>query len=230
MCLVAGCARGLGGGRFGASFRTLCGPHSARDRRHGDPLQEPIRAAHLVPYMRMLRRRKKLRPAAPAWEALETRWSRLVQDCRDTLKVYEAGEPMNRWKLEAAGEIVKVAEQATAEAAWMAAVGMVMMREAEPRRFRSERSFRVQIGRRVRQLALSNRGSYWNPQKGRFMLVFRDPSPRSAALLGDMLTELFGVAGIYFARQEQAEVDAKAAERTAFYAAMNDAAPEGSAL
>lgn len=82
-------------------------------------MQEPIRAAHLAPYVRSLRRRKKLRPTAPAWEALEARWGHLVQSCRDTLKVYEAGEPMNRWRVEAAGEIVKVAEQATAEAAWL---------------------------------------------------------------------------------------------------------------
>ncbi len=137
---------------------------------------------------------------------------------------------MNRWDVEAAAEIVKVADQATADAAWMAAVGMVMLREAEPSRFATERSFRVQLGRRVRQLALTNRGSFWNAAEGRTHRVYRDPSPRAAVLVGDLLLNVFGVAGIYMAKQERAEADAKAAERTAFYEALNEVAPEGAAL
>lgn len=228
MC-IPGCNRGPGGGRYAASFRTLCSAHGERDRRHGDPLQEAIRATELTPYIRTLRRRQKLRPDALAWAALETRWGRLAQACRDTGTLYGTGEPMNKWEVEAAGEIVKVADQATAEAAWHVAVAMVMLREAEPRRFRSERAFRVQLGRRIRQLALSNRGSFWHPGEGRFKLTYRDPSPRAAALVGEMLAEVFGVAGIYLSRQEQVEVDAAAAERAAFYRALDDVAPMGSA-
>lgn len=228
MC-IPGCNRGPGGGAYAASFRTLCSAHGERDRRHGDPLQEAIRATELAPYIRTLRRRQKLRPDALAWTALENRWGRLAQTCRDTGKLFLSGEPMNRWEVEAAGEIVKVADQATAEAAWSVAVAMVMLREAEPRRFQSERAFRVQLGRRIRQLALSNRASFWHPGEGRFRMTYRDPSPRAAVLVGDMLAEVFGVAGMWLARQEQADTEAAAAERTAFYRALDDVAPMGAA-
>jgi hypothetical protein len=165
-----------------------------------------------------------------AWAALERRWEGLVKACQDTVKLYEAGVPGNKWQAEAAGEIVKIADQATAEAAWQVAVGMVMMREAEPRRFQSERAFRVQLGRRTRQLALSSRATYWNPARQRFQGVYRDPSPRAAFIVGDMLAEVFSVAGLFFSQQDAAEAKAKAAERESFYAALRDVTPLGGAL
>lgn len=225
MCRVPGCTTPPGGGRLAASWTTLCNHHRQRERRHGDAFQQPIRAAHLAPYLRSLQRRQKLRPDAAAWGALADRWEGLVRACRDTLAVYATGTPGNRWEVEAAGEIVKVAGQATAEAAWQVAVAMFLMREADAHRFTTEGSFRVQLGRRVRHLADTNRGSYWHPGEGRFKLVFRDPSPRAAVLVGDILTETFGVAGIYFAKQAAAEADAKAAERRAFHNALNEVAP-----
>lgn len=229
MCIPS-CGRPPGGGSFAASFTTLCDAHRERDRRHGDPLQEGIRASALTPFIRALRSRKQLRPDALAWAALERRWEGLVKACRDTVKLYEAGVPGNKWQVEAAGEIVKIANEATAEAVWQVAVAMVMLHEAEPRRFQSERSFRVQLGRRTRQLALSSRATYWNPAQGRFKGVYRDPSPRAAVLVGDMLSEVFSVAGLFFSQQDAAEAKARAAEREAFYEALRDVTPLGGAL
>ena len=225
MCRVPGCSSRLGGGRFGASFNTLCNNHRQRDRRHGDPHQMPIRAAHLAPYIKSLQRRQRLRPEAPAWKALDARWLALVEACRGTVKVFEGGQPMNRWTFEAAGEIVKVAGQATPEAVWQTAVAMFLLRETDHHRFPSERSFTVQLGRRVRHLAETNRGTYWAPNQGRFLRVYRDPSRVAAGFVGDMLAEAFGVAGTWFARQEKAEAAVKAAERGAFYDALRDVLP-----
>ena len=229
MCVI-GCNRPSGGGTFAASFTTLCDAHRERDRRHGDPLQEGIKAPELAPYIRALRSRQKLRPDALAWTALERRWDGLVKACRDIATLYETGKPGNKWQVEAAQEIVKVSEQASAEEAWMVAVGMTMMREAEPRRFQSDRAFMVQLGRRTRQLALTNRAIYWCPKRGKFKGVYRDPAPRAAALLGHMLAEVFGVAGLFFHQEDKAEAAAKAAERDAFYAALRDVTPNGGAL
>ena len=160
MCRVPGCSGRPGGGRLGASFTTLCNHHRQRERRHGDALQWPVRAAHLAPYVKALQRRQRLWPTAPAWNALEARWRTLVQSCRDTVRVFEGGQPMNRWAVEAAGELIKVAGQATPEQAWQTAVAMFLLQDAEPTRFPTEKSFRVQLGRRVRHLAETNRGTY----------------------------------------------------------------------
>ena len=225
MCSVPGCAKRPGGGRMASTFTTLCDRHRLRDRRHGDPMQQPIRATHLAPYIRALKRRQGVRPEAPAWAALEARWTALVQACRDTLATYATGLPMNRHQVEAAGELVKAAGEASPDHAWRTAVAMFLLREADPRLFPTERAFRVQLGRRVRHLAATSRAIYWNLAEGRMKAVYRDPSPRAAVVVDDMLAEIFGVAGAFFAKQEQAEADAKAREREAFYAALHDVAP-----
>ena len=132
---------------------------------------------------------------------------------------------MNRWDVEAAREIVRVATGTTARAAWGTAVAVVMMHEAEPRRFASERAFRTQLGRRVRQLVLANRATYAGAREGRTKVVYRDPSPRGAIVTGDLLAAAFGVAGVWLAGQDRADADARAAERMAFYAALHEVAP-----
>lgn len=229
MCSVIGCPNRPGGGRMAASWTTLCNHHRLRHRRHGDASQQPVRAAHIAPYLKALKRRQASRPDAPAWAALAGRWEGLVKACKTTLAVYESGQPMNRWVVEAAGEIVKVAGGATAEAAWQTAIAMWLLREADPRLFASEAAFKVQVGRRVRHLVETNRGRWWNPATGSFKLAFRDPSPRAAVLVGEWLVEAFGVAGEHFAGLDKAEADTKAAERQAFHAALRDLNP-GAAL
>lgn len=225
MCSVPGCANRPGGGRMAASWTTLCNHHRLRQRRHGDATQQPIRATHIAPYLQALKRRQAIRPDAPAWAALEGRWNGLVKACQATVTVYATGQPMNCLTVEAAGEIVKVAEGTTAEAAWRTAVAMWLLREADPRLFPTEQSFKVQMGRRVRHLVETNRGRWWNPATGSYKLAFRDPSPRAAVLVGEWLAEAFGVAGDHFARMDKAEADAKEAERRGFHEALRDLNP-----
>lgn len=153
----------------------------------------------------------------------------LVGVCKGTLAVFESGAPGNRWDVEAAGEIVRVAGGTTAKAAWETAVAVVMMHEVEPQRFASERSYRTQLGRRVRQLVLANRVSYVSKGGGTPKVVYRDPSPRGAVMTGDLLAATFGVAGVWLAGQDRAEADAKAAERAAFYTALTEVAPGAAA-
>ena len=226
-CRVISYAHLPGGGR--RCYGNLCDRHRGRQRRHGDPLQQPIRASHLAPFIRSLDRRQKLRPDAAAWSALMVRWDALLKACHDTLAIWDTGTPMRGFNVEAARELVKVAEQASPERAWKTAVAMCLLREADPHLFASETSFRVQLGRRVRHLTETNRGRYWNPAEGRYKFAYRDPSPRATFVIGDMLNEVFGVAGLYFAKQDRAEAAAKVSERKAFHDALREVAPEGTA-
>jgi hypothetical protein len=206
----------------------MCNTHRHRDRRHGDPLQEPIRVRDIRPYLRSLDKQQKVRPDAPAWALLRDRWDTLIGTERDTLRSHAAGLPGNRWERGAAQELVRVAEQASAEDAWRTAVAMFLLREHEPRRFATDRAFLVQLGRRVRHLAEANQGSFYNPATGRTKHVYRDPNPRVAAIVGQRLAEMFGAAGVYFAEREQREAERKQTERRAFFAALRDVA-EGDA-
>ena len=225
MCRVNGCRRDPHKGRFGSNFASLCNTHHARDRRHGDPMQQPIRATHLAPYIASLKRRQAIRPDAPAWAALEARWRALIQACRDIRSIFDAGQPTSRWQVEAAGELLKVVTEAKADDVWRTAVAMFVFRHTEPGRFPTERAFKVQLGRRVRHLGTTSRALYWCPAEQRNKAVYRDPAPRAATAVGELLAETFGVAGVYFAEQERVEADAKALERETFYAALHDAAP-----
>ena len=127
-------------------------------------------------------------------------------------------------------ELVKVSEQTTPEAGWQRVLAVFLLREDDPNRFASEKAFRTQLGRLVRHLADTSRASYYNPRLGRFISVYRDPSPRSAVIVGNLLNEAFGVAGVWVSRQEKAEAAAKEAERRGFYDALRDLTPAGSDL
>ncbi len=230
MCIVAHCNRPAGGGSSrGSRHWTLCNTHRHRERRHGDVLQKGILAADLKPYLRNLDKRQNASPNAKLWEMLAARWGTVIGRCNGILADRAAGTPTNNWQSQAAAEIVRVAEQTTAQKAWRTAVAMFLLREYEPRRFVTDRAFLVQLGRRVRHLAEANRGSFWDAVTGRTKFAYRDPNPRVAVLIGQWLADTFGVAGVYFAKQDMEEADQRKAERTAFHAALLEVAATGGA-
>jgi hypothetical protein len=184
-------------------------------------------ASHLAQYLRSLDKRQKAKPKAQIWGMLVARWGTLIDRCHSVMATYAAGTPTIRWEQQAAAELVRVADQAKAEDVWRIAAAMFMLREYEPRRFASDTGFLVQLGRRVRHLAPANRGSFIDPSTGGVKFVYRDPNQRVAVLIGQMLAETFGVAGLRFAEQDQDEAEQWEAERVAFHRALNEVAETG---
>jgi hypothetical protein len=226
MCKVAYCNNPPGGGRSSRHW-TLCNTHRHRERRHGDVLQKGILGADLKPYLRNLDKRQNVSPNAKLWGMLAARWGTLIGRCNGILTVRSIGTPTDRWESQAAAELVRVAEQTTAQTAWRTAVAMFLLREYEPRRFVSDRAFLVQLGRRVRHLAEANSGSFWDPVTGRTKFAYRDPNPRVAVLIGQWLAETFGVAGVHFAEQDREEAEQRDAERRAFHGALREVTATG---
>ena len=224
MCRIAHCTKPSAGGRTGAAWATLCNTHRRRERRHGDPLQNPILVSHLAQYLRSLDKRQKAKPNAAIWGMLVARWGSLIDRCHGVMTTYAAGTPTIRWEQQAAAELIRVADEAKADDVWRIAAAMFMLREYEPRRFASDNGFLVQLGRRVRHLASANRGSFIDPSTGGVKFVYRDVNQRVAVLIGQMLAEAFGVAGLKFAEQDQQEVEQREAERKAFHRALNEVA------
>lgn len=222
MCRVSHCVQPPGGGRKSRQWATLCNTHRHRERRHGDPLQQGILAADLKPYLRDLDKRQKGSPNAKLWGLLEARWEALQGRCRGVMASREEGAATDRWVAQAAAELVRVAQQTTAGAAWRTAVGMFLLREYEPRRFVTDRGFLVQLSRRVRHLAEANRGSFWDPVTGRVKFAYRDPNPRVAGLIGEWLAEFFGVVGVYLAEQDREEAERKQADKAEFWEALRE--------
>jgi hypothetical protein len=190
-------------------------------------LQEPILASQLPPYLSSIDKRQKANPNAAIWGMLVAHWGTLIDRCHSVLATYAAGTPTIRWEQQAAAELVRVADEAKAAEVWRTAAAMFMLRECEPRRFASDNGFVVQLGRRVRHLASVNRGSFFDASTGGVKFVYREPNQRAAVLIGQMLAETFGVAGLRFAEQDRQEAEQRAAERTAFHRALNEVAANG---
>jgi hypothetical protein len=229
MCRILGCTQDtLAGGRFARRFATLCNAHKSRERRHGDAQQRGILTAYLEPFLRTIDRRRNDTAGAALWGLLEARWAALVGDCQRTLAAAQRGAVMSRWDRLAAAELVRVADAADVTEVWRTAAAMVLMREVEPHRFRSDRAFLVQMGRRVRHLAGCNVGVYWNSRDGRPKHVYRDPNPKTAARVGQMLADAFGAVGVTLAREGHVEAEREAEDERAFRAALRGIAPSAS--
>jgi hypothetical protein len=97
-----------------------------------------------------------------------------------------------------------------------------MLSEFTPHRFQSDRALKVQLSRAVRQLAQANCGSYWDADKGRAVLIYRDQSPRAAKLIGDWLADAFGVAGKRFWAADEADAERVRREREGFHVGLDD--------
>lgn len=208
-----------------AAFTDLCNTHRQAERRHGDANQTPVLVKHLRPYLPSLDRRQRANPDAKLWGLLTARWEALASACKETLKVSATGIPMNRWERQTALEIVRVAEEASAEAVWRTAIAVFLLREHDPRIFASDRGFIVQLGRCVRHLSEMNAGTYWDHRTGAVKRTYRDPNARVAVRVGEVLAEAFGAAGLYFAEQDRKEAERREAERTAFYEALREVVP-----
>jgi hypothetical protein len=215
----------------GHCYAVHCTTHKRTDKRHGDPLQKPILRSDFKPYWRSIERRRIATPKAPIWSLLPARWDALVSHAKGLVADREAGLPGNRWEHLAAVEVIRVADYAEAEAVWLTAVSVCLLREFDPRRFVTDKSFEFQLGRAVRHLSEASVGSYWNGATGKVTRVYRDPNPRAAQIIGQWLHGAYGVAGRSFAAADRAEAERKRVERAQFHAALGDLeAPLSAAL
>ncbi|MDE2394680.1 MAG: hypothetical protein KGM91_04500 [Burkholderiales bacterium] len=198
-CAARGCTREAAG------FSKLCEHHKQIQRRHGDPAQAGITVHRLKPYVQRVEDRKAKNRDSTAWALLDARWDALVIDARGTLAMWERGTAMSRSLVKAASQVVTIADNAPAPAVVSTALAMFLMRDAEPRRFASDRAFDFQLVRRVRALAPVNAGSYWDQKERRTKKVYRDLPPKVTEVMGQQFREAFGLAGIMLADKARAE-------------------------
>ena len=90
----------------------------------------------------------------------------------------------------------------------------LMMLTIEPRTFRSDEAFWIQLARRVLHV-----GERWDHARQRVKRHYRELSPKAALFLGHWLATTLGVGGL--ARIEQAERDRKASESRELHDALS---------
>lgn len=193
-------------------YSILCDAHKHVQRRHGHPEQEGITVHRLRPYLRRVEARRAKNKDSNAWALLEARWDALLGHAQATMAQWQSGKAMVKAQVDAAHQVQVLAGAATSTAIVNAALAMFLLRDAEPRRFASDRAFDFQLVRRVRGLAPVNAGSYWNHKTQRTTRVYKDLPPRVVEALGQQLRLAFGLAGFMLAEKERAEEAKKAAE------------------
>lgn len=196
-CRVPGCDHRTSG------WAAYCNAHKTRDRRHGHPLQDAVTKAELSGYTRLVQNRTAKNPDSPAWDRIAVRWHGLVDHCRGIVAMYGARRAVHRYHLQAAQEIIKIAEDVEPQEAVETALAMVMMYDLDPRRFRSDQAFRVQFVRRMRGLTDLNCGSWFDHTTGKVKKAYRDLPPKAAKIMASLLMETFGMVGLMLARLEK---------------------------
>jgi hypothetical protein len=99
---------------------------------------------------------------------------------------------------------------------------MFMMQELEPRRFRNDEAFRVQLTRRVRALANVNAGEFYDHRTNKTRRVYRELPPKAVAVIGHWLVQAFGAAGVRIARLEREDEERERNKRLELYKALEN--------
>jgi len=214
-CRVPGCTA-----EASSRYNPYCSNHKARLRRHGAVDQEGITATNLKPYLGKVRARVEKNRDNPAWSQLDGRWLGVVDHARTVIASYERGKASIRYEVKAAHEVVKVAQTVSPREVVEVVLSMFMMQELEPRRFRNDDAFRVQLTRRVRALANVNAGEFYDHRTNKTRRVYRELPSKAVAMIGYWLVQAFGAAGVRIARMEREDEERERNERLELYKAL----------
>ena len=195
-------------------YGSLCRTHRRAKGRHGHPLQTAVLVREVSPFLACVRARRKANPSNPSWGLLEGRWRALVGDARSIVADWEAGRAVTRPHRKGAQLVLQVAEHATAQEVYEAALAVFMLQHYNAGRFRSDTAADFQAARRVRSLVPSAVGSWWDAKEQRVRKVYRDAPPGSLETLGAWLRMAFaGPAAQLVDLEVRQRVDHAAVER-----------------
>lgn len=205
-CRIAGCAQPAS-----SAYSKFCNSHRSRVRRQGDPLQRGIRKADLRPYDRLVRERIAANTESPVWGKFEVRWAALVRDAKSRVAAYEGGAARPRQTIQAAREVIRIADAAQPREVVIAVAAMTLMHSLAPIYFASDNGFDAQLVKRVRGLTRNNSTAY-RDGTGRVRRVYHELPPRAAAVLAGWLRQTLGILGMHLARLEREEAQSKRKE------------------
>lgn len=203
ICTVRHCGRPAA-----SAYSPHCSHHKSIVRRHGAPDQRGITKAELEPYLRRVEARVAKNPESDLWGILEASWLSIVSDAR----VSAAQRVGNRYERSAANEIAAVAQSAESASVIRTILAVVLLWNDFPQRFASDNALRVQLARRVRAISQSHVGLRYDHRTGRQIRIYREMTPKAAAIFGQKLMIAFGGVGLKLAALD--ERDRKAASDT----------------
>jgi hypothetical protein len=150
------------------------------------------------------------------------RWEALIDIAKAEQDRYLTGVAHNRYEAEAWFNVAKIGAHATAMEVLEVALSMYLLQVENPRRFKSDNAFGGQLARRVRCLAPTSVGSYYDHKARKVKSVYRDAKPKTTAILARILQDTFGVAGLTVAHLERHEMDKQRKEQKALHDALGE--------
>lgn len=169
-------------------------------------MQEGVTVHDLRPYLALVELRKAKNPGSEAWAILVARWGVVLDHAQATLQRFSEGHAGGRVERLAAYHLAKVGEEVEAWTVVKTALAMFIMEEQRPSRFSNDDAFDFQLVRRVRGLAESNAGQYWDHKEQRTKKVYRDIPPRVMQAMAQPLKMAFGAPGLTLAAKEREDI------------------------
>lgn len=201
LCRVSHC-----GEPSASRFSPYCRRHKSAHRRQGAPNQSAITVTELKPFRDRVMSRIAKNVESPLWPHLETCWSTLVAEAK-----FEAERSVsNRYQRSAAQELLSIEALCQPPEIIITTLAMFILWYDMPWRFRSDAALRVQIARRVRALSGHHTGQIFDHLTGKKRRIYREMTPKAAAIIGQKLSVAFGATGIQFAlldRREREETE-----------------------
>jgi hypothetical protein len=158
-------------------------------------------------------------PGAQAWEKADLRWQALVAHARSVADGFRSRPGLSH-QLSAAKEVENLAADVQPRDVVVTVAAMFLLLEHEPKAFKSDQSFRVQLSRRVRALSSRNVGTWSGSPGAKPKRTLMDPSPKTAQTLGLWLSEFLGPLGLHLARLERRELAEQEKQRDEFRQAL----------
>ena len=168
-------------------FAAYCRSNRTALRRHGAVDQKATTKAQLKPPLKMVRSRIAKNPNSQAWVTLDRRWVALVDYAKGVVTCFESGTAGNRYELVAAREVVKLSGEVEPRQVAEVVAAMVIMEIMDPRWFKTDQAFWIQLARRVRSLTDLHVGEGWDHKRQRKRLRYHEFSPKAAIFLGHWL-------------------------------------------
>jgi hypothetical protein len=203
-----------------SGYSKHCNHHKRANRRHGHPLQTGVTVYELAPYLRRVKARIQKNEGSPVWDLLRGRWQVQIQRAQQVTAAHAKGSTYQRYERAALLDVLKLAANVDTDKVMTMALALFLIRSEQPRRFKSDRAFLCQMARRVRGLTEVNAGTSWDHQKQRMKRYYRETPPQALEALGQLVGDVFAVAGMHVAAMEQREMEQKMNEKKALNEAL----------
>jgi hypothetical protein len=224
LCLAPGCSKPARG------YSRHCSRHRNQLRANGHPQQSAIRADELKSYEKAIEGYRQKHPSIPFWSALENAWRTFAVDCGSATPTLTGSlSNRHRWSREAREVVSNIHLRVDPWVVCRTALAVYMLQHFDPRRFHSDEAFNRQLVRCLRRLAPNSYRKTRSRRTGNISTHLDVLHAQTAILLGQWMTDLFGAAGLMFARWVENQANRQAAKKDAFRDAimsLPDPAPD----